>query len=231
MKKHFEQELERLYKSITAQATLVETAVRNSILAFSERAEDLALFVIIGDDTLDANEVRIEEECLKVLALHQPVASDLRHIVTLLKVNRELERIGDLAVNISERALHFLKSEARIDTLDFTEMFRLVSALLKNALDSFLFRDTALAEKVIEGDNEIDAAHRENIERIKNRLREGPDGMEPLLDLLTVSRNLERIADGCVNIGEDVIYQEQGRIIRHAREGVRNESPKGGSQK
>lgn len=223
MKKHFEQELERLQKLITAQATLVETAVRNSILSLSGQNGDLALFVVIGDDTLDANEVRIEEECLKTLALHQPVAGDLRQIVTLLKVNRELERIGDLAVNISERALHFLKTERHDEILDFDPMFRLVSRMLKNALDSFLCRDTVLAEMVIEGDNEIDAINRENIDRIKRLLLRRPDLMEPLLDFLTISRNLERIADGCVNIGEDVIYQEQGRIVRHSRENEPNE--------
>ena len=216
MKIHFDQEREQLRQRITTQATLVETAVRNSILAISERSEDLAYFVVVGDDALDSNEVRIEEECLKVLALHQPVAGDLRNIVTLLKVNRELERIGDLAVNIAQAALHFLKMERNDPLIDFQEMIYEVTLTLKNALDSFLCHDTDLAQKVIDSDNKIDALHRENIEKIKLLLRKNPGFTEPLLDLLTVSRNLERIADGCVNIGEDVIYQEQGRIVRHS---------------
>ncbi len=216
MKIHFEQEMDNLRKMITTQATLVEKAVRNSILSISKRSEDLAYFVVVGDDTLDVNEVKIEEECLKVLALHQPVAGDLRMIVTLLKVNTELERIGDLAVNIAERSLHLFSMEKETKQLDFTTMFYEVSAALKNALDSFLCHDCDLAEKVIASDNVIDNLHRENIDRIKMLLKENPNEIESFLDFLTISRNLERIADSCTNIGEDIIYLEQGKIVRHS---------------
>lgn len=215
MKIHFDQEVASLNRLVTHQAAMVEKAVRNSILSISERNGELAYFVVVGDDTLDTNEVKIEEECLKVLALYQPVASDLRYIITLLKVNTELERIGDLAVNIAERALHMLSEERDIDIMDFTDMFCEVSQSLKKSLDSFLGRDCKLADEIIENDDRIDEMHRENMKRVKRLLCEKPDSMETILDFMTISRNLERIADSCTNIGEDVVYQEQGKIIRH----------------
>ena len=216
MKKHFEQEIENLNKLITVQATAVERAVRNSLLSISNNDADLAYFVIIGDDTLDTNEVRIEEECLKILALYQPVAGDLRYIVTLLKVNTELERIGDLAVNIAERAMHLHSMEQDTPVMDFTTMFQAVSVALKKSLDSFLTHNSALAEEVIESDNTIDELHRGNIELVKRLLKENSEQTESILDFMTISRNLERIADSCTNIGEDVIYLELGKIVRHS---------------
>lgn len=262
MKIHFEQEIQSLNEKITQQASSVEKSVRSAILSLSERNAELAFFVIAGDDALDRNEVKIEEECLKVLALYQPVASDLRYVVTMLKVNTELERIGDLAVNIAERVMHLLplinesdKIDVIVDSLNrssitniksnkvqgdtslsendlkksplnsalttnlernwYSTMFYEVSCMLKKSLDSFLLRDAELAEEVIQNDGVIDDLHRNNLRQIKKMLQEHPKSTEILLDFMTISRNLERIADSCTNIGEDVIYQERGKIVRH----------------
>lgn len=216
MKIHFEQAIQHLNKLMVAQATEVENAVRNSILSLSEEKPDLAWFVIVGDDTLDTNEVRIEEECLKILALYQPVAGDLRYIITLLKVNAELERIGDLAVNISERVMHLLSQRENLIILDFSIMIDEVSVALKKSLDSLLSRDADLAAAVIDNDSVIDDLHRKNMQQIKKILHEKPNACESILDFMSISKNLERIADGCTNIGEDVIYLEQGKIVRHS---------------
>ncbi|MDO5581698.1 MAG: phosphate signaling complex protein PhoU [Planctomycetia bacterium] len=215
MKIHFDQEIQNLNKLMIAQTTAVENAVRNSILSLSEGNPDLAWFVIVGDDALDTNEVRIEEECLKILALYQPVAGDLRYIITLLKVNAELERIGDLAVNIAERVMDLLTHKENTIFLDFSEMIREVSSALKKSLDSLLSRDADLAGDVIDNDSVIDDLHRDNMQQIKRMLQRKPHAAESILDFMSISRNLERIADGCTNIGEDVIYLEQGKIIRH----------------
>ncbi|MDO5565031.1 MAG: phosphate signaling complex protein PhoU [Planctomycetia bacterium] len=224
MKIHFEQEVANLNRLVATQATAVEEAVRRALLSITTGSAELALFVIEGDDTLDTNEIRIEEECLKVLALYQPVASDLRYVITLLKVNAELERIGDLAVNIAERAMHLLENNGRTDYMDFTQMFQVVSQSLKKSLDSLVCRDSRLADEVIQNDDVIDGLHRQNLTLAKQMLRERPSKekdtpvfVDAILDFVTISRNLERIGDGCTNIGEDIIYLEQGRIVRHYR--------------
>lgn len=217
MKIHFEQEIANLNRLVATQARAVEEAVRRALHSITSSSSELALFVIEGDDTLDANEIRIEEECLKVLALYQPVAGDLRYVITLLKVNAELERIGDLAVNIAERAMHLLDNNGRTDCMDFARMFQVVSNSLKKSLDALVCRDCRLADEVIQNDDLIDGLHRQNMARAKQLLRERPEFVEAILDFLTISRNLERIGDGCTNIGEDIIYLEQGRIVRHYR--------------
>ncbi|MDO5112741.1 MAG: phosphate signaling complex protein PhoU [Planctomycetia bacterium] len=217
MKTHFEQEILQLKRLITTQTAMVESAVRKTHHAMERHERTLAMEVIDGDDEIDETEVRIEEECLKVLALHQPVAGDLRYIVTLLKVNTELERIGDLGVNIAERVLHMLSLHADMKRLDITDMFLAVLQALKNSLDAFLGRDCFLAAQVIAADDSIDSQHRDNFHRILQMLKENAGEAETLLDFLNISRNLERIADSCTNIGEDVLYLEQGKIVRHCR--------------
>ena len=215
---HLHQEITLLKKQVAAQATMVEQAVRQTLRAMEEKNATLAVEIIERDDTIDQEEVRLEEECLKVLALHQPVAGDLRYIVTLLKVNTELERIGDLAVNIAERTVHFLETNADMSKIDMKPMFLEVLNSLKNALDAFLERDCYLASQVIASDDKVDDYHRENFQTVSRLLSEETREVGSLLDFLNISRNLERIADCCTNIGEDVLYLEQGRIVRHVHE-------------
>lgn len=217
MKTHFENEVKNLNRLMLAQALAVESAVSNSLRAIADRNSELAVDIISRDDIIDKGEVLLEEECLKVLALHQPVASDLRLIITILKVNSELERIGDLAVNIAERALHIIDLTTPGEQPNFTEMNQAVLSMLKRALDSFLTQDCFLASQTIDADSEVDRMHRENFLKTIELTQQNPSNAALYVDCLNVSRNLERIADSCTNISEDVLYFLQGKIVRHSR--------------
>ncbi|MGL6193330.1 MAG: phosphate signaling complex protein PhoU [Thermoguttaceae bacterium] len=217
MKAHFDFEVEHLNRLIASQAIAVETAVKKATQSVSEKNAIAASEVEKSDDNLDELEVRIEEECLKVLALHQPVAGDLRYIITLLKVNTELERIGDLAVYIARRTVHIASLPSDTVLPDYSDMIHSVIENLKMALDAFLYRDVRLAEKVIANDDAIDRFHLENKLQLAEMIKANPASVDGLLDFLAISRSLERIADSCTNIGEDVLYQEQGKIVRHQK--------------
>ncbi len=217
MNPQFEVEVKHLNKLIVEQSSAVESAVRCSLRSITEQNADLAIDIIDRDDIIDQMEVYIEEECLKILALHQPVASDLRYIVTLLKVNGELERIGDMAVNIAQRALHLADLNDRSQAPDFESMCKTVSAALKSSLDAFLTKNCYLASQVIRDDDIIDTMHRDNFKKISQLIKNTPDNTDLYIDFLSVSRNLERIGDCCTNIGEDVLYFLQGKIVRHTR--------------
>jgi phosphate transport system protein len=181
----------------------------------------LAEKVIAGDDQIDRMEVELEEECLKILALHQPVAIDLRFIVAVLKINNDLERIGDLAANIAERTVA-LADSGRIDPpFDFTGMAASTRQMLKGSLDCLVKMDTVLAQHVLDLDDEVDAMHSHNFQLIKEQIRSHPDHLESLTHYLTVSRHLERIADLATNIAEDVYYMIEGEIVRHTSDWIR----------
>ena len=167
------------------------------------------------DEDVDRREINLEEECLKTLALHQPVAHDLRFLVAVLKLNHALERIGDLAVNIAKRA-KYLAEQPRLDvSIDFTVIADKAQAMLHKSLDALINMDINLARQVGEADDEVDALNRETYNRVKSLLREYPDHIETLIALLNVSRHLERIADHASSIAEDVIYLLEGKIVRH----------------
>ncbi|MDO4628054.1 MAG: PhoU domain-containing protein [Planctomycetia bacterium] len=242
MNYHLEQEVSLLKTRIAQQSNAVENAVRKTLNALMLRDGNLAREIIADDDALDMEDVRIEEECLKVLALHQPVARDLRYIITLLKVNTELERIGDFAVNIAERVQNITNRPSTTEPLDIEPMFQEIFLLLKNVLNAYMERDCYAASQVIAHDDVVDRMNRDNYHQILRQLNENRNGenknsensnsenkngenkttdtrnVEILLDYLNISRNLERIADCCTNIGEDVLYLEQGRIVRHAHD-------------
>lgn len=219
MKAHFDYEVENLNRLIAAQAIAVEMAVKKATQAVADKDAFLAEEVERDDDVIDAAEVRIEEECLKILALHQPVAGDLRYVITLLKVNTELERIGDLAVYIARRAVHIASLSAAAPFPDYSDMIHSVLTNLKMALDAFLCHDTLLAARVISSDDTVDQYHFANKTQLAEMIKSHPAEADGLLDFLAISRSLERIADSCANIGEDVLYLEQGKIIRHTRIG------------
>ncbi|MFW6125122.1 MAG: phosphate signaling complex protein PhoU, partial [Pirellulales bacterium] len=159
--------------------------------------------------------VEIEEECLRTLALHQPVAVDLRLIVSALKINSALEQIGDLAVNITHKTLRLLDEPEIEIPFDLSGMWQKTQAMLRDSLDSLVNMDAALAADVIRRDDEIDQMKRDNRVLIEGMIAETPERTVPLLRLMAVSRNLERIADGATNIADDVIYMIEGRIVRH----------------
>jgi phosphate transport system protein len=221
--KHLQREIENLKKRILALGARVEENVYSAVRSLEERNRELAERVIEGDTEVDHLEIDVEEECLKVLALYQPVAGDLRLIVSFLKINSDLERVGDLAVNIAERAL-FLSTQDRPDIpLDFMKMVDTTRGMLRMSLDSLVNRDSAAARKVLTADDEVDAINREMYVLIQDAIRKKPEQVASLIHLLSCSRHLERIADHATNIAEDVIYMVEGEIVRHHAEDYTSE--------
>jgi phosphate transport system protein len=215
MTKHFERELDWLKKELLELSALVEENVVKSIQSLKNRDERLARDVINSDDVVDHSEVALEEQCLKILALHQPVAGDLRFIISALKINNELERVADLAVNIAERSLVIMRQKIIDAPFDYTHMAQKSRAMLTRAIDSLIKMDTALAQEVCQADDEVDELNRDVYTQVYRLIKEQPDNVEILINYVSVSRHLERIADYATNIAEDVIYMVEGRIIRH----------------
>ena len=212
---HLQRDLDRLKRQILTMGSMVETAANKAITAFLDRQRDLAEEVVASDTRIDEKEVEVEEDCLKILALHQPFAGDLRFIVTVLKVNNDLERIADLAVNIAQRSLA-LGEQPRLDIpLDLDSMAEKVRKMVRDALDSLVSQDTALALKVLKSDQEVDDAHRRMYEIIHRVIETDPSKVDPAIHTLSVSRHLERIADLATNIAEDVVFLVKGEVIRH----------------
>jgi len=216
MPKHLDLEIDKLKKQILSLAAFVEEAVAKSVEAFNTRDADLGQEVIDFDSAIDGAEVEVEEECLKLLALHQPVAQDLRFIVACIRLNSDLERIGDLAVNIGERAV-FLSGVAEVSEkpLDVGSMARLVRSMLSESLNALVNLDAKLARKVCAMDDEADSLHRDTFRRVEEAVGRHPAEFATLTHYLSVSRYLERIADHATNIAEDVIYMVEGEIARH----------------
>ncbi|HKJ28764.1 MAG TPA: phosphate signaling complex protein PhoU [Desulfuromonadales bacterium] len=208
-------ELGQLEKQLLTLTAVVEESVQQAIKALSGHNRELAQKVIDNDDHINRLEVDLEEECLKVLALHQPVANDLRMIVAVLKINNDLERIADQAANICERALAISESPKMICPLELDKMGEKVIDMLEKALDSLVNADLEMARNVLELDDEVDAIHSGNYKSFKDYVRHHPDSVDIVLSYLTVSRHLERVADLATNIAEDVIYLNQGTIVRH----------------
>ncbi len=208
-------ELERLEKQLLTLTAVVEESVQQAIKALAGHDRELAEKVIANDDQINRLEVDLEEECLKVLALHQPVANDLRMVVAILKINNDLERIADQAVNICERALAVMDAPKAICPLELDVMAKKVIDMLEKALDSLVNADLELARTVLELDEEVDTIHSQNYASFKEYVREHPESVDVVLNFLTVSRHLERVADLATNIAEDVIYLNEGEIVRH----------------
>lgn len=215
MTRHLQREIVNLKKMILELSTKVDEMVYSALKAVRERRVDLSLAVIEADREIDQFEVEIEEECLKVLALHQPVAIDLRYLVAVLKINNDLERIGDLAVNIAKRARD-LSAMPKIDSpVDFAVITEQTKQILEKSLEALVEMDVKVARQVLAADDEIDDLHRDLFRQIQDSIRDDPNHLEILIQYLSVSRNLERIADHATNIAEDVIYMIEGEIVRH----------------
>lgn len=215
MTQHMQRELEKLKKMILALSAVVEESVQQAAQSLEKMDVELAEKVIGNDEQVDEMEVDLEEECLKILALYQPVAIDLRFIISVLKINNDLERIADLAVNIAERTLA-LSEETRIPSpFDFAEMARKVETMLEKSLDALVNMDTRLALQVCSLDDEVDAIHKLTYKLVKEQILEHPERINSLVHFLSISRYLERIADLTTNIAEDVMYMIQGEIVRH----------------
>jgi len=217
MSKHLQRDLDSLKKRLLEVGSLVEESTNKAIVALTELRRDLAEEVIVFDDEIDARELQIEEECLKILALHQPVARDLRFVIGVMKVNNDLERMGDQAVNIAERAA-MLSAEPPLGLpLDFNRMADVVRTMVRSSLDAHVNEDTALAASVRMMDDEVDDIHREMFAILKSRMCDQSGIVERAVAYLSASRDLERIADLATNIAEDVIFMVDGRVVRHHR--------------
>ena len=218
MSVHLHKAIESLKKRILALGALVEDSVSKALIAAEQCDMALAQQVIDGDTTIDMLEVEVEEECLKILALHQPVATDLRFIVAVLKINNDLERIGDLACNIASRARKMAALTAPAKSpIDFQGAESKVSTMLHKSLEALVNVDENLAKWVWAQDEQIDAINRSVHKQVLQALKESPDDAERLTLLLSVSRNLERIGDHSTNIAEDIIYMNSGEIVRHSK--------------
>lgn len=212
---HFQRAIERIKTRLLVLSTKVEESVRHAVESVELKDAERAQQVIDGDDEIDDMEVEVEEECLKILALHQPVATDLRFLIAVLKINNDLERVGDLAVNIAERS-QFLAKQAKTQVfLDFPSMADKVQWMLQRSLDALVNTDPDLAREVCLADDEVDAMNRQMYGQVQEGIKEDVGDVETLIHLLSISRHLERIADLATNIAEDVIYMADGQIVRH----------------
>ncbi|MGA1194721.1 MAG: phosphate signaling complex protein PhoU [Kiritimatiellia bacterium] len=215
---HLMRETERLKKIVLSLAAEVESNLRNAVRAVIERDQALAYRAIESDHNIDIHEVEVEEECLKILALHQPVAHDLRYIVAMLKINRDLERIGDLAVSIAERAIQMISKPKPYSTFDLERMCEMCQTMVKSSLDSMINRDVEAARKVwLSGDDQIDGMMASAFDKVEAEIKEHPENTEALMNILSVSRSLERISDHATNIAKDTIYMVEGEIVRHRK--------------
>jgi phosphate transport system protein len=222
MSKHLQHDLDRLKKEILAMGALVEEAINRAIASLTQRDAALARQVLEGDDAIDRKEVEVEDLCLKILALHQPVAGDLRYIIAVLKVNNDLERMGDLAQNIAERVMFLAVNEPVPVHLDFTLMVELVRRMVGESLDALVNQDPVLARRVCVQDDEVDRLQKQMFETLQSVMMRDPKAVERAVQVLSVSRHLERIADSATNIAEDIVFMVEGDIIRHRADPARN---------
>jgi phosphate transport system protein len=218
MSLHLKREIDTLKKKILSLSALVEESVQQAVASVKKKDEALATKVIDADIEIDQMEVSVEEDCLKILALYQPVATDLRFVVAVLKINDDLERIGDYAVNIAERSLYLATKDTSTILFDFSLMAQKTQLMLKESLDSLVNSDLTLAKHVCASDDEVDALNRETYDHVKAGICKHPEMVGCFLHQLSISRHLERIADLATNIAEDVIYMVEGEIVRHRTE-------------
>lgn len=216
MSVHLQREVDKLKKSVLSLCALVEDNVQLAVRALIDRDDALAKEAQRRDLEIDEREVDVEEECLKILALHQPVAIDLRFVVSSMKIDNDLERIGDLAVNLANKAIFLANRPAIEMPFNLPDMGEKTKAMLRDALDSFVNMDSQLAYRVLKADDEVDQIKRETRIRIEELIRETPSKVSEYYAIMGVARNLERIADHATNIAEDVIYMTEGKIIRHS---------------
>jgi len=216
MTKHFLAQTKVLKKKVLHLTAMVEDNLRDAVQSVTKGDPELAAKVVATDEEIDQYEVEIEEECLKTLALYQPVAIDLRYLVAVLKINNDLERISDLATNIAQRTGNLITHRSVGVPFDLDGMLIKTTAMVKGSADALVASDSALAWKVCEDDEEIDQIYQDAFSKVQKEIRARPDLVDYYVSLLSVSRNLERIADHATNIAEDVIYMVEGEIVRHS---------------
>jgi phosphate transport system protein len=217
--RHLQRETDRLKRKILALGALVEENLRLAFQAIEQRDAAKARRVIATDVLIDQNEVDVEEECLKILALYQPVAGDLRFVAAVIKINSELERIGDLAENIAKRALDLLDEFPVAPPATVWVLADRTGAILEHALDALVRQDAVTAREVLVADLEIDELYRRLLDELKQLLRD-QEHLDAVVLLFSVARYLERLADHATNVAEDVLYMVEGEIQRHTQDTV-----------
>jgi phosphate transport system protein len=212
---HFQEELEQLKARLLEMGGLAEDRVRSAIRALVDRDPDLVERVLVGDEPINQLHIEIDNRCFKLLALYQPMAVDLRAIVGAVKINTDLERVGDLAINIAEAARRYLRHAPVKQLIDIPRMADIAHRMLRDALDAYVKRDTALAQQVLNEDDTLDALKTQVFRELLTYMLQDPHTIEPSLDLILISRHLERIGDHATNVAEDVIFMVSARDVRH----------------
>lgn len=217
MRKHFQRALEQIKKMVLSLGAVVEESLHMAERAITDYDVDIAQKIIAMDREIDDMEVELEEECLKALALHQPVAADLRFLVAVIKINNDLERIGDEAVNIAQRVQILSDQSENTFRFDYTPMTSKVTYMLKTSLDALVNMDLDLAYRVLTLDDEVDKMHTVSYDIIKEALKTRQGRVGYFINLMLISRHLERAADHATNIAEEVVYMVEGDIVRHTK--------------
>jgi len=217
---HLQREIDKLKRKILALGAIVEENLHLAFQAIDQRDAVKARRVIETDVLIDQSEVDVEEECLKILALYQPVASDLRFVAAVIKINSELERIGDLSANIAERALQLMNEHPVAVPHHVAVMADRTWAILEKALDALVRQDAVLARQVLAADDEVDELYAQLIDELKGAIRADLEHLDAIVLLFSVARYLERLADHATNIAEDVLYMVEGEIQRHNQAAV-----------
>lgn len=212
---HLNHDLETLHGHIMSMCAVVDEVVHQAVADLGKPDIDMLKTLADRDDEIDRWDVRIEEECLRILALHSPVANDLRRVACVLKISRELERVADLGVNIAERAAGLARAPEIAIPEKLSHMAHLALNMLRLSLDAFVGLDSRLARQVCAQDEIIDSLNREIIDELLQTMHRRPELIEPATQLFSASRHVERVADHATNIAEDVVYLVEGAIIRH----------------
>ena len=212
---HFQEELEQLKMRLLEMGGLAEERVRSAIRALVERDDERVDHVLLGDQPINELHIEVDGRCFKLLALHQPMATDLRAIVAAVKINTDLERVGDLAINIAEAARQYSIHPPVKKLIDIPRMATIAQRMLRDALDAFVRRDTALAQAVLNEDDALDALKTQIFRELLTYMLQDPGTIEPALDLILISRHLERIGDHATNVAEDVIFMVSAKDVRH----------------
>lgn len=213
---YFEKRLDGLTGRLTAMSRLIEGLIESSLAAIHDHDISKAEAVIVGDREVDANEVEIEEDCVELFALQQPMAGDLRRLVAILKINNDLERIGDHAVNIAETALRLAEKKGEwVLPIELAEAGAIAQGMLRDVLDAFVQLDPDKARAVLKRDDRVDRLHESHLRSAITWMMESPKDIGTAISFILVGRNIERVADLATNIGEDVVYLVEGKTIRH----------------
>jgi len=213
--RHFQEELEQLKTRLLEMGGLAEEQVRVAVKALVDRDRDLIEHVLTGDEPINRLHIEIDGRCFTLLALHQPMAVDLRAIVSAVKINTDLERVGDLAINISEAARRYAEHPAVKKLIDIPRMATIAQSMLRDSLDAFVRRDMVLAQHVLDEDDKLDSLKTQVFRELLTYMLQDPATIEAALDLILISRHLERIGDHATNIAEDVIFMVSARDVRH----------------